>query len=233
MFCVQLAGIVIEIDNRYEHIHRICKDYIVEGKEPSFTVHVTGEEILAEQNGDTFFSKGFYEGECLYCKMCAGLAQYGGFLMHGAVVAVDGEAYIFTAPSGTGKTTHMRLWLDRFGDRAEVVNGDKPILRFIGDTLYACGTPWQGEENYGNPIMRPVRAVCFLEQAKENCIRRLNMHDISDRIFRQVWMPKDQRSFDFFWPLLDRFVTTTDFYLLRCNRDPEAARLSYETMRRR
>lgn len=57
MFCVQLAGIVIEIDNRYEHIHRICKDYIVEGKEPSFTVHVTEEEILAEQNGDTFFQR--------------------------------------------------------------------------------------------------------------------------------------------------------------------------------
>ena len=66
---------------------------------------------------------------------------YGAFLMHAAVVEVDGIAYVFTAPSGTGKSTHVQLWLDHFGPRARVLNGDKPLFRFEGNTLYACGTP--------------------------------------------------------------------------------------------
>lgn len=231
MFCIRIGDIPIGIDNRYAGIRYQCKDYEVL-EEPLFTVSASEKELLEEQNGDTSLSMEYCESLCVYRNICQKLPQYDAFLMHSAVIAVDGMAYVFAAPSGTGKSTHMQLWLNLLGDRAQIINGDKPIYRFLGDTLYACGTPWQGKERWGSNIMRPVRAVCFLEQSPENRIRTLDIDEVSRRIFRQILIPKSQENFDLFWKLLEKFITNTNFYLLQCNRDLEAAQLAYQTMRR-
>ena len=233
MFTIRLAGVVVGVDNRYPYVRRLCRDYIVEGQAPAFTVHATEEDItrqLAEVGGS---ARPYGENLCIYRAICRKMPLYGAFLMHAAVVEVDGEAYVFTAPSGTGKSTHVRLWLQHFGPRARVLNGDKPLLRFEGDTLYACGTPWQGKENLGCNEMRPVRGVCFLEQAAENRIRRLSASEAGRLIFRQVLIPPEEDAFDCFWSMLDKMLATVDFYLLQCNCEPAASRLSYLTMRRK
>lgn len=232
MFCIELAGVPIGIDNRYPYVRRLCEGYETD-KPPVFTVRATEEEILTEQKGESQFSLGYCECLCLYRHICCKLVHYDAFLMHSSVIAVDGVAYAFAAPSGTGKTTHTRLWLEQFGSRAQVVNGDKPIYRFQGDALYACGTPWQGKEGLGANIQCPVQAICFLEQSPMNEIRRLETKEISSRIFRQILIPKDEQDFERFWPLLERLVTSVDFYLLKCNMEPEAAQLAYQTMRRK
>lgn len=232
MFCIKLAGIPIGIENRYSALQRICRDYIT-GEEPLFTVSASEQELLEEQAGRKEYSLAYCESLCVYRNLCQKLPHYGAFLLHSAVLAVDGAAYAFTAPSGTGKTTHLRLWQQLLGDKVRVVNGDKPIYRFIGDTLYACGTPWQGKEHLGCNMMQPLQAFCFLEQSPTNEIRRLSSEEVSNRIFHQILIPSDPSDFDRFWPLLERLVTTIDFYLLRCNMDLEAAQLSYETMRRK
>lgn len=230
MFCIRLAGIPIGIDNQYSYVRQLCRGYETE-EAPAFTVRASEAEILAEQAGQQHFSLGYCESLCVYRKICCKLAQYDAFLMHSAVIAVDDVAYAFAAPSGTGKTTHIRLWMQLMGDRAQIVNGDKPIYRFVDDTLYACGTPWQGKEGMGSNVMRPVRAVCFLEQSPVNHIASLQVEEVNHRIFRQVLIPKEQENFDCFWQLLEKLVTTVPFYLLQCNRDLDAARLAYDTMR--
>ena len=83
----------------------------------------------------------------------------------------------------------------------------------------------------GSNMMSPVKAVCFLEQNPENHIRLLNTEEVSRHIFSQVLLPKDIEIFDRFWLLLERMVTTNNFYELKCNRQPEAAELAYQTMR--
>lgn len=230
MFCVEIAGIPIGIDNQYAFVRALCQGYETD-KPPVFTVRAAEEEIRREQKGDSQLSLGYCESLCIYRRICCKLAAYDALLMHSSVIAVDGVAYAFAAPSGTGKTTHTRLWLQQFGSRARVINGDKPIYRFLGDRLYAFGTPWQGKEGMGNNIRCPVQAICFLEQSPENEIRPLQAKEINRRIFRQILIPKDQQEFERFWPLLERLVTSVDFYLLKCNRTPEAARLAYQTMR--
>ena len=231
MFRIKLAGIPIGIHNRYAYVRRLCSGYET-AETPAFTVRATNAEILAEQDGGPF-APGYCEGLCLYRKICHQLSRYDAFLMHASAVAVDGEAYVFAAPSGTGKTTHTRLWLEQFGSQAEVVNGDKPVFRFVGGRLYACGTPWRGKEGMGGNIMRPVRAVCFLEQSPANSIRSLTREEVCRRIFHQLLMPEDQQELDRLWPLLERLLADTAFYLLQCNREPEAAQLAYQTMRRK
>lgn len=231
MFCIKIANIPIGIDNRYPYVRNLCEDYEINDEEPDFTVSATREEILAEQNGDRRFSYGYCESLCIYRKICTHLLQYDAFLMHSAAIALDDEAYVFAAPSGVGKTTHIRLWQQEFGGRVSVINGDKPIYRFMEDDLYVCGTPWRGKEGLGSNIMRPVRAICFLEQDPGNHIRPLNIDEISRRIFSQVLIPQETEDFDRFWSLLERMVTSEKFYELKCNRQPEAARLAYQTMR--
>ena len=65
------------------------------------------------------------------------LLDFNGMLLHASAVMVDGKAYLFTAPSGTGKSTHTRLWLQQFGERAAILNDDKPALRFENGKWYA------------------------------------------------------------------------------------------------
>lgn len=233
MFCIKIADIPIGIENRYPYVRRLCGGYETETEKPAFTVSVTEEEIRKEQDGESCFSEGYCESLCIYRKICYALIRYDAFLMHSAVIAMDQEAYVFTAPSGVGKTTHIRLWQNRFGSRVQVINGDKPIYRFIGDKLYACGTPWRGKEYLGNNMMCPVRAFCFLKQGTENHIRELSVSEVSRRIFSQILLPPDKEDFDRFWLLLERMVTSESFYELECNRQPEAAVLAYETMRRK
>lgn len=233
MFCIKIAGIPIGLDNRYDYIKHLCRGYEIEGEDPDFVVSVTEEEVKKEWEHNDRFSCGYLESLCLYRKICLQLARYQAFLMHAAVVNVDEKAYVFTAPSGTGKTTHVRLWLKLLGDRAHILNGDKPLLRFMDGVLYACGTPWQGKEHMGENIMRPVQAICFLEQSPENHIRSLNISEVTSRIFHQLLLPTDEDEMDRYWVLLEKMLDTIPFYLLQCNQDPEAAQLSYETMRRK
>ena len=230
MFCIRIADLPVGIDNRYQYVSELCREYKTEDA-PLFTVSATNEEILEEGKGNACYSPGYCESLSIYRKICCRIARYDAFLMHAAVVAVDSSAYAFAAPSGTGKSTHIRLWTELFGDRARVVNGDKPIFRFVGDVLYACGTPWRGKEMQGSNIMCPVRGICFLEQSPENRIRRLSTDEISGRLFRQILIPKEEQDFNYFWPLLEKMISSVDFYLLQCNQEPEAARLSYYTMR--
>lgn len=233
MFCIKVAGIPIGIDNRSSYIERLCRGYVVEGETPEFTVSAAKEEVEQTMARLKKYGYGYVESLCLYRKICLRMAKYQTFFMHAAVVAVDGRAYVFAAPSGTGKTTHVRLWLQLLGDRAKVLNGDKPLFRFIDGVLYACGTPWQGKEHMGENIKCPVQGICFLEQSPENHIRSLNLQDVTRRIFHQLLIPTEEEEFNRYWVLLEKLLDTTSFYLLQCNRDLEAARLSYETMRRK
>lgn len=241
MFSVRLAGLVVRIDNQYDYVRRHCRDYIVEDSlEADITASATHEEILQELGlqGETELSQmeeskrlailAYGEGLCIYRHISREMVRFGGFLIHAAVVAVDGEAYAFTAKSGTGKTTHMRLWLDRFGERAEVVNGDKPILRWIDDTLYAYGTPWCGSEEMGNNMRAPLRALCFVERSETNSITRIPPSDVIGRIFQQLLIPQDEETLDRFLALVEKMIAETDCFLLRCNMQPEAAQVAWQ-----
>lgn len=241
MFRIQIAGIPIGIDNRFAYVRGLCSQYLTQ-EEPCFTVRASAEELAREADTDLILRQdlvhdalllwGYYESLCLYRAICLRLLAYDAFLMHSAAIALDGMGYVFCAPSGTGKTTHIRLWQEQFGSRVQVINGDKPILRFQGGTLYACGTPWNGKEHLGSNIQCPVAGICFLEQSSRNRIRPLTGTEVSRRIFRQLLIPRDQAGADQLWNLLNRLLDTTPFYLLQCNMDPQAALLAYHTMRR-
>lgn len=243
MFTVEIAGVPIEINNKYREIEAFCKDYITD-KKPSFTVSASMEEIVSMSHGESSDAEAdknkeifieeyplpYAEQLCIYRQIALGLIDYDAFLMHAAIIDIDGEGVAFTAESGTGKSTRVRLWRKVFGSRVTVVNGDKPILRFIDGTLYAFGTPWMGKENWGSNTKVPLKHVCFLERAEDVSLIRLEADQIIPRLFKQVLIPKNEKSIGRFFNLLDRFVRTNRFYLLKCNQEKEKPEEIWEEM---
>lgn len=229
MFVISLAEKLIEIQNRYPFIERQCKDYIVPGGEVDFSVSVTEEEIQAEQqNGN--FSPGYCESICLYRHICEIMPQYGVFIMHSAVVEVDGQAFAFAAKSGVGKSTHLSLWLKNIPG-AKVLNGDKPLYRLEKDgTLTVFGTPWQGKENWGYPGKAKLSAICFLERGEENRIRHANEDEIISKIIHQLLLRGSRELVNRQLAILDQLIHAVPYYILQCNISDEAALLAYRAM---
>lgn len=73
------------------------------------------------------------------------LINLGGFMLHASAIVVDNKAYLFSAPSGTGKSTHTKLWQECFGDKAIIINDDKPAIRIEEGKCFAYGTPFSGK----------------------------------------------------------------------------------------
>ena len=230
MFTIKIADINVCTNNKYDYVRNLCADYVVENIDtPELTINVTDEEIFAEKAmAETNVSEGYAEGICIYRKICKQLpARFNAYLFHSAVIEYEGNGYAFSAKSGTGKSTHIRLWRKHFGEKVHVVNGDKPIMRFIENDLMAYGTPWCGKEGYQNNTSVAIKAICFIERSQVNSIRRITPDEAIGRIFHQILTPNDLASVDALFPLLDRTLTQVPCYVLQCNISEEAAEVAY------
>ncbi len=228
---ISIAGLVIDVKNKYHHFEQICRDYEVHGKEPDFCIEVTDEELEKAIAADPGFSDGYVEGLEIYRKICKKVLDYDAMLIHSAAVSVDNEAYLFTAVSGTGKTTHISLWKKKFGDRLHIVNGDKPIIRNIDGTFYVCGTPYQGKEGYGENMMVPIKAMCILERGEKNEIVKIPPADAISTMLVQTLRTNDMHEMERMLTLTDKLLNSVPFYRLKCNMDIEAADVSYNGMK--
>lgn len=157
--------------------------------------------------------------------------KHDRIFLHAAVIAVDGECYAFSAKSGTGKSTHIELWMKEFGDRAVVVNGDKPILYVKDDAVYAYGTPWSGKEGYDADIKRPLKAICFIHRGTENEIHAISTAEVLRELFDQLMLPKGLEEIEQFLSLVDKMVRIIPFYSMQCKIDSAAVKMAYEAMR--
>lgn len=158
------------------------------------------------------------------------LLNFDGMLLHASAVVVDGYAYLFSAPCGTGKSTHTRLWLQAFGDRAFILNDDKPALRFEDGAWYAYGTPWSGKHDISANVRVPVAGICFLHQAKENTIRPFSGPKAIFSLLEQTARPAGAALRGQLMMLLDKLLTNLPVWEMGCNMDPQAAMVSYGAM---
>lgn len=158
------------------------------------------------------------------------LLNFDGLMLHSSAVVVDGNAYLFTADSGTGKSTHTRLWLDMFKERAFILNDDKPALRRENGIWYAYGTPWSGKNDISVNARIPVGGIAAIERAETNEITPFYGIRAINAIMKQVNRPKAAEYRAKLMELMDKLITEVPIWKLQCNMDPEAAVLSYEAM---
>lgn len=161
------------------------------------------------------------------------MMHFDGFYLHSSSVTYEGKGYLFSANSGTGKSTHTRLWQQIFGEEAKVFNDDKTPLRRLDGTWYAYGAPWCGKDNININMKVPVAGICFLKQGPENRIRRLSQAEAIARIVSQtIRKYKNVERLDLMLSHVEKIVQEIPVFELENRPEPDAARLSYETMRK-
>ena len=178
------------------------------------------------------FSDAYLETLAVYRKIADILLSCDTLLFHGSVVAVDGEGYLFTAKSGTGKSTHTRLWREYFGERAIMVNDDKPLLHITGSGVTAYGTPWDGKHRLSTNIAVPLKGICILTRDTVNHIEPVEPHSAYPLIVQQTNRSLIAEGMKKTLTLIDRMLTVLPMYRLGCNMDIEAAKVAYEGMNR-
>lgn len=232
MAIYRIADLNIKINNRYRYTSRICSNYRLDNQEvtPDFEITVSQEEIDNEKEFLPEFPDHYIESNCIYRKIAAKILDYNGIIMHACVVEKDGKAFAFSAPSGTGKSTHARLWIETFDD-AKIINGDKPLLRLIDGTLYAYGTPWCGKEALNINTKCRLDSICFLSQSESNSIEKIDKTTALTKIFTQLLMPDNETQTDSFFSMIETIFDKVKFYSLKCNMQKDAAVVAYEGMK--
>lgn len=233
-FRIKLADIVIGIHGQYDYLKEYCRDYLAD-EEAELEIEITEQDILAE-GADTKaekFGLPYLETLAALRKIAELMPEYDRFLMHGAVLSWKGEGYMFTAPSGTGKSTHVALWKKYLGEDVRIINGDKPILIVEGKEIYACGTPWAGKEHWQTNTSVPLRGICFLKRSKQNRIRKMEVSEALPLLMRQIYHTGDAAMAKRTLELLDVVFQNVPMYLLECDISEEAVKCSFNELRKK
>lgn len=240
LFSIALAGEVIGVSALHDEIRTFCKDYLTDAPE-SLHVVITPTDIAFEREkfcraataeglAPVTYSDEYLETLALYRKIAEKLIDRDTLLFHGSSISVDGEAYLFTAKSGTGKSTHTELWKKQFGSRAVIINDDKPLLKLDKQSVTVYGTPWDGKHRRSNNIASPLKAICILTQSDENRIQRIDKKAAMTMLIQQSYRPSDPSALRKTLELVDRLSNSVALYKLGCNMEPEAAQVAYVGM---
>ena len=231
---IRLADLIVEAEYNFEYLNKQLSDYKISPLvQPDLFVCVTHEDIRLERERNTAngFPDAYLESLAFYRKFAIQAASFDCLLFHGSALSIDGDGFIFGAPSGTGKSTHARLYREVFGDRVVMVNDDKPLIRRMNHKFYVYGTPWDGKHRLNNNISVPIKGICFLKQGIENKIRKLSIQEALMLAFNQIFRPDDVEAMRTVFALSQSLVTQIPMYELSCTISRDAAILSYETMK--
>ena len=243
-FKIQLAGENIEIECHNRNILKQCRPYLIDSGSISTYISVNYEDVLGEglyknvnniefEYPNVAVTSNIAELESLaICrKLVEHLIYKDTLLMHGAVVAKDGFSYMFTAPSGVGKTTRAKLWLHEFPDSI-VVNGDKPLIKITENSVLACGSPWCGKEGFNTNTMIPLRAIFLLERVRdgEECsVEKISFGDAFPTLLQQTYHFKNPVKLKKSLLLLKELSNKIHFYRFKSTPTIDAIRLAFNT----
>ena len=224
----KFADVPVMVNSIYMTVQSQCHDFRTE-LEPKFTVTVTQEMINLER-GDENYSDDYLETLAVYRQITEKLIDENVVLIHASSLAVDEAGYMFCAKSGTGKSTHSALWKKHLGEKAVMINDDKPLVRINDNNAIIYGTAWKGKHNIGSNVSFPLKAICFLERGNNNFIEEMTLENAFPKLVCHVYQKKDEQYMIKMLKLLDK-LKYVRFYSLKCNMDLQAAVVAYEKMR--
>ncbi len=239
-FTIQIAGLNARVEPIHMSTREYLKDYLVDEAaeiivrpclaDLEFEQYMLDEEAKEEGMKLRKFTGPFLERAAIQRRVAEALLERDTILLHGSTVGLNGRAYLFTAPCGTGKSTHTRLWREVFGERAVMVNDDKPFLRITSEGVIAFGSPWCGKHGLHSNISLPLKGICVLRRGSQNLIQASCPETYFDFLMKQTLIPEDPILADKAQSLLRKLVFTVPLYEMTCNKEPEAALVSYQFM---
>ena len=227
----RIADLVVGIESRYERVYRQAEPYrIDDGAKPDFCLAVPEDKI------DLEMSQGLEsrdDAEYVYMRFLfqRRLIDFDGLVLHSSGVVCDGRAYLFSANSGTGKSTHTQLWIKRFGaDRTFILNDDAPALRRIDGRWFAYGAPWSGSSPLNTAARAPLQGIAFLERSETNWTRQIDADEAITLFMAQSMQPLRRA------PLVRTIDKTIELlkeapvFRVGCNMSEEAAQTTRDAM---
>lgn len=233
----KIADLIVDIEFRGELSKCRSEKYKIEydaSTAPDFVIDIP-EETVQKVMEDSGVSDRFDEFEYLMTgtRFYRHLIRFDGFFLHSSAVVLDGYAYLFSAPCGTGKSTHTSLWKDYFKDHnAYIINDDKPALKLSEDgRFYVYGTPWSGKHDINVNACVPLGAICFLERSETNHIEKLSAPDALTKLVWQTVRPRKEEDLTKLLSHYDKLIQKYDIYSMGCTIDFEAVKLAYNAMK--
>lgn len=226
----KICGLSLKCDFRYETMIKRSEKYLFPIEAADITIPYNPAAMEAYGKLAPLLNKDDLELMYTAQRFYIDLLKFDGFMLHSSAVEVDGRAYLFSAPSGTGKSTHTEQWLKLFGDKAQIINDDKPAIRIENGKIYAYGTPWSGKSDLNVNGGFPIGGICVLERSETNFIEPLDEGTAVFSILNQTLRPSDPQNMSMLLDLLDKVIKAVPVWRMGCNISVEAAKMAYEAM---
>ena len=224
----RIAELNIEILNRDPYLENVCGKYAAEFSTPDITLSANDADIAFEKNAAAVknLSVGRLESVAICRKLGRKLHEYNSFLLHAATFEVENRGVAFFAKSGTGKYTHMLLWKKLFGEKLQIINGDKPIVKVKDGKPFAYGTPWCGKEGLSENKSVMLTDLCFIKRSEKNETRKLEKSEAFKLLLDQVAIPSGSINILKFLELLEATIENCNLWEISCNKETAAAEQS-------
>lgn len=235
MISLKIAGLNVTVEDSSELLLKrgeayLKQDQSCDNADIAISLDKAWVGRLREASPELSYDSCHYllSGEEFYVR----LLEYGGLLLHASAVAVDNKAYLFSASSGTGKSTHTSLWQQYLGEeRAVIINDDKPAIRLMDGRFYCCGTPWSGKSEKNVNLSVPLQCITFIERSPVNKIEKMEQGQAIRLLLQHTIRPGDPRRLRLLLELAGKILDRIPVYRMGCNMEPDAARLSYQTLK--
>lgn len=229
----KIADLVVEFEPQFDMLKERADKYVTEeNAKRDFSIYINDDHIEKEKASDSEVTSELAEYMLVGNTFYKGLLKYNGCLLHASSVVIDNEAYLFSAPCGTGKSTHTSLWMKYLKDKNPyILNDDKPAIRIMEDGIYAYGTPFSGKYDISENKRAKLKGICFIEQSKINFIRKVEPKEAIKLFFEQTQRHLDEEYMLKFFDILDTILKEIPIYKLYCDMSEEAVQLSYQTMK--
>ncbi len=239
-FRIKIAGLLVGIEHKHSYVRELCRDFTASDEYTDMLAFASDAEIRKEnEQYEKPFPDAYCEGICIYRSIAEKLPDFDAFVFHGAAVEIDGRGFVFAAPSGTGKSTHISLLLKNYPENVHIINGDKPIIRYFPSNdgkcdgeWRVCSTPWAGKEDMKVNTTAPLCGVILLSRGIENKIERAVPREHFSAIMHQVYIPEGAMPRMTTLELVDKLSKAVQFYHLECNISSNAAEVSYNALKK-
>lgn len=220
-----IADLVTEFTPIYDSLNDFAKPFIYSGsREPNITLNISEDRIKS-------FNKKMVEGTTLgqtesflYSTAFNKAAiKYDTMLVHSSALVYEGGAYLFSALSGVGKSTHTKLWQKAFGEKVRIINDDKPVVRIKDRECIAYGTPFDGGSGIAHNDSAPLKAIVFIERGERNSVRVPDTAEILKNLYFSTSHMVKKETADLMLSNFEKLICQTKFYILTCNMDISAA----------
>ena len=225
-----IADLVTEINPRYENTKQLAKPFLYNGeRETDIALEVTDKYLsflMSKAVEGTTMDK--LENFALSGDFNRKVIGHGVMLVHSSALIYNNEAYLFSADSGVGKSTHTKLWLKAFGDKVHIMNDDKPVVRLYDDHAQAYGTPFDGGSGIALNESYPLKAIIFVERGEENSVRIPENKEIIQKLYFQTARMVNRETAEKMLLNFEKLLTLSKFYVLTCNMDISAAYVAFD-----